>query len=40
VFLKVSVKVEARLEDFDHDVGLRLKGGIPRKKLDWVVQRI
>jgi len=40
MFPKGSVKVEAHLEDFDHDVGLRLKGGIPPKRLDWVVQRI
>jgi len=40
VFPKGSVKVEARLADFDHDVGLRLKGGIPPKRLDWVVLRV
>ncbi|KAH9990200.1 hypothetical protein BJV74DRAFT_837123 [Russula compacta] len=40
VFPKGSVKVEARLSDFDHDVGLRLKDGLPLKRLDWVVRRI
>ncbi|KAI0301345.1 hypothetical protein BC826DRAFT_905092 [Russula brevipes] len=39
VFPKGSVKVDTRLADFDHDVGLRLKGGVPPKRLDWVVRR-
>ncbi|KAI9511364.1 hypothetical protein F5148DRAFT_975292 [Russula earlei] len=40
VFPKGTVTVEAHLGDFDHDVGLRLKGGLPPKRLDWVVRRI
>jgi hypothetical protein len=40
VFPKGSVKVEARVRDFDHDVGVRLKSGLPPKKLDWIVRRI
>ena len=40
VFPKGSVEVEARLEDFERDVGMRLKGGLPPKRLDWVVRRI
>jgi hypothetical protein len=40
VFPKGSVKVEARVTDFDHDVGVRLKGGLPPKRLDWVVRRM
>jgi hypothetical protein len=40
VFPKGFVKVDTRLADFDHDVGLRLKGGVPPKRLDWVVRRI
>lgn len=40
VFPKGSVKVEARVTDFDHDVGVRLRGGLPPKRLDWVVRRM
>jgi hypothetical protein len=40
VFPKDSVRVNARLVDFDYDVGLRLKGGIAPKKLEWAVQRV
>jgi len=40
VFPKGSVQVEAHLGEFERDVGLRLKGGVPPKRLDWVVRRI
>jgi hypothetical protein len=40
VFPRGSVKVETRLVDFDYDVGLKLKGGIAPKKLEWAVQRV
>jgi hypothetical protein len=40
VFPKGSVKVEARVRDFDHDVGVRLKSGLPPTRLDWIVRRI
>jgi len=40
VFPKGMVKVEAHVRDFDHDVGVRLKGGLPPKRLDWIVRRI
>lgn len=40
VFPKGSVEVEAYLGEFDHDVGVRLKGGVPPKRLDWVVRRV
>ena len=40
VFPKGTVNVEARVRDFDHDVGVRLKGGLPPKRLDWIVRRI
>jgi hypothetical protein len=34
------VEVEAYLGDFEREVGLRLKGGVPPRRLDWVVRRI
>lgn len=40
VFPRGSVKVEARLGEFDYDVGLRLKGGIALQKLEWAVRRV
>jgi hypothetical protein len=40
VFPRGSVKVEARIMDFNYDVGVRLKGGIPLKRLEWAVRRI
>jgi hypothetical protein len=40
VFPKGSAEVEARLEEFEHDVGIRLKGGLAPKRLNWVVRRI
>jgi len=40
VFPKGSVEVEAHLGEFEHDVGIKLKGGFPPKRLDWVVRRI
>lgn len=40
VFPKGSVKVETRLVDFNYDVGLRLKGGLAPKRLEWAVRRI
>jgi hypothetical protein len=33
------VEVEAHLGGFEHDVGVRLKGGLPLKRLDWAVRR-
>jgi len=40
VFSKGKVEVEAHLREFERDVGLRLKGGLLPKRLDWVVRRI
>jgi hypothetical protein len=40
VFPKGSVEVEARLEEFEHDLEATLKGGFPIKRLDWVVRRM
>jgi hypothetical protein len=40
VFPKGSMKVEARVRDFDYDVGVKLKGGFPPKRFDWVIQRL
>ncbi len=40
VFPKGSVKVEARLVDFNYDVGIRVKDGFALKMLEWVVRRI
>jgi hypothetical protein len=40
VFPKGSVEVDARLREFEHDVGVRLKGGLSIQRLEWVVRRI
>lgn len=40
VFPKGTVEVGAHVRDFDHDVGVRLKGGLPPRRLDWIVRRI
>jgi hypothetical protein len=40
VFPRGSVKVEARIVDFNYDVGVRLKGDIPLKRMEWAVRRI
>jgi hypothetical protein len=40
VFPKGSVEVDARLGEFEHDVGVRLKGGLTIQRLEWVVRRI
>ena len=40
VFPKGSVEVDAHLREFEHDVGVRLKGGLPIQRLEWVVRRI
>lgn len=41
VFPKGSVQVEARVGEFERDVGLRSKGNVPPKRLDdWVMMDI
>jgi hypothetical protein len=40
VFPMGSVNVETRLVEFDYDVGLRLKGGIAPRRLEWAVQKV
>ncbi|KAI9438322.1 hypothetical protein H4582DRAFT_255501 [Lactarius indigo] len=40
VFPKGSVKVEARLVEFDYDVGVRTRDGLTLKRLEWAVRRM